>query len=60
MKFKDLKKGDKVKIDENEYVVEKILVSDVGKHGNKKCRIEAKDSERKLKIFIRLADDEVE
>ena len=60
MKYKDLKKGNKIKADENEYTVEKIIVSDVGKHGQKKCRIEAKDSEGKLRILIRMADDEVE
>ena len=60
MKYKDLKKGDKARIDGADYTVEKILISDVGKHGNKKCRIEAKDSEGNMKILIRVAEEEVE
>jgi len=60
MKYGDLKKGDKLKVEGEEYVVEKVIVSDVGKHGDKKARIEAKDSEGKLRIFIRLAGEDVE
>tara|TARA_Y100000310_G_scaffold343159_1_gene449497 strand:- start:9353 stop:9544 length:192 start_codon:yes stop_codon:yes gene_type:complete len=56
---KDLKKGDKITIDSENYTVESTEVSKVGKLGKAKCRIEALDKDYQKKIFIVMADEEI-
>jgi len=57
---KDLIKGEKIKINNQEYVVEGVEVSKLGKQGKPKCRIEALDSSGKKLVIIKLADFEFE
>nr|MBI4156382.1 hypothetical protein [Candidatus Woesearchaeota archaeon] len=56
-KAKDLKKGDKITLDNEKFIVEKVEVSKLGKHGKSKCRLELKDKKGSIKIAITLADD---
>jgi translation elongation factor P/translation initiation factor 5A len=51
-KAEELKKGDKIVLAGETLVVEEIEISDIGKQGVKKCRIQAlkKDSERVIII----------
>ena len=55
-KAKDLKKGDKIKIAGKEFEVEDIEISDIGKQGVRKCRIEAKPKDGDKIIIIRPED----
>ncbi len=57
---KDLKKGDKIVLDNENLIVEKIEVSKIGKHGKSKCRLECLNNKNEKKIFIVLADDEIQ
>ena len=64
---KDLKEGDKIKIFDDIYIVEKIEVSEVGSgkgavgSGKAKARIDAINEKTKEKrIMIKLASDEIE
>ncbi len=53
---KELKKGEKIKIAGKAYAVREIELSDIGKHGKRKCRIVA-ESENKEKIVIIRPED---
>lgn len=58
---KDLTMGQKIKTEEGIFVIKTIKVSNIGKHGRSKCRIEAENTETKEnKIIITLADQEIE
>ena len=53
---KDLKKGDKIIVADQICVVEKMELSDIGKHGKIKSRIEAKTKKGEKIILIRPED----
>ena len=53
---KELKKDDRIKIAEQECVVEGIEVSDIGKHGKRKVRIEAVTPSGDKIVIIRPED----
>ncbi|PIN90877.1 hypothetical protein COU60_00855 [Candidatus Pacearchaeota archaeon CG10_big_fil_rev_8_21_14_0_10_34_76] len=53
---KDLQKGDKILIGGEELVVESIELSEIGKQGTQKCRIETKKSSGEKIILVRPAD----
>ncbi len=57
---KDLKKGDKIVFNNENLIVEKVEVSKIGKHGKSKCRLECLNNNKEKKIFIVLADDEIQ
>lgn len=59
VKAKDLKKGYNIIIDDLNIVVSKIDVSKIAKHGNAKCRIEGFDNKKQKKVFIVLADQDI-
>ncbi|MEK6974162.1 MAG: hypothetical protein AABW41_02935 [Nanoarchaeota archaeon] len=59
VKAKELKKDDKISIENINLVVSKIDVSKIAKHGKAKCRIEGTDTKKQKKIFIVLADQEI-
>jgi len=53
---KELKKGDKIMLAEQSCVVEEIEISDIGKHGKRKVRIEAKTEKGEKIVIIRPED----
>ena len=53
---RDLKKGDKIKIADQEYIVESIELSEIGKHGKRKVRIEAKNEKGEKIVIVRPED----
>lgn len=53
---KELKQGDKVKIAGQECTVSEIELSDIGKHGKRKCRIELLTSRGEKIVIIRPED----
>ncbi|MBX4196776.1 hypothetical protein KW805_04275 [Candidatus Pacearchaeota archaeon] len=55
-KAKDLKKGDSISIGGEKLVVESVEISDIGKQGTQKCRIEAKKKNNEKVIIIRPSD----
>lgn len=55
-KAEQLKNGDKLVIAGKNCVVEAVEVSDIGKQGVKKCRIELKTNEGEKIIIVRPAD----
>jgi len=57
---KDLKKDAKIVLDNENLIVEKVEVSKIGKHGKSKCRLECLDNNKEKKVFIVLADDEIQ
>ncbi len=57
---KDIKPGDKVEIDGEKFTVKTVEVSDIGKHGHVKVRLDLVDEEGEPQTEILLADDEVE
>jgi len=59
-KAKDLRKGDKILYENQKYTVNSIEVSKIGKFGKAKCRLEVLDDKKQNKIFIVLADDNIE
>ena len=52
-KAEELKKGDKLNIGGEILVVESIELSDIGKHGTKKCRVVSTKSDGEKAILIR-------
>jgi translation elongation factor P/translation initiation factor 5A len=54
-KASELQKGEQIKILDKVWTVENIEVSDIGKQGSKKCRLEISSSGEKMAI-IRPAD----
>jgi len=59
-KIKDLKKGDKIVIAGKECIVENIEISDIGKHGKRKCRLEVKTDKNEKVVIIRPEDYPIE
>ena len=58
--YKDLKKGDKIIINDEPHLIEKIEFSKPGKLGKSKCRIEAKNlKSNELKVIVRVSEDTV-
>jgi len=58
--YKDLKKGNKIVINDEAHIIEKIEFSKPGKLGKSKCRIEAKNlKNNELKIIVRVSEDTV-
>lgn len=53
---KDLQKGDKILIAGQECTVEDIEISEIGKHGKRKVRIEAVTQKQERIVIIRLED----
>jgi translation elongation factor P/translation initiation factor 5A len=53
---KDLKKGDRIKIAEQTGVIDSIELSEIGKHGRRKCRIVAVTEKGEKVILIRPED----
>jgi len=49
----ELKKGDRIMIAGKKCTVEDIELSELGKHGTKKCRVEAKTEEGEKVVLIR-------
>ena len=52
-KAQDLKKGDKINIGEEILIIGLIELSEIGKQGTKKCRIEATKSDGEKAVLIR-------
>ena len=52
----ELKKGDKVRIADQTCIVKSIEISDIGKHGKRKCRIEVITPNKNKMVIIRPAD----
>ncbi|MCK9596950.1 hypothetical protein M0R19_07205 [Candidatus Pacearchaeota archaeon] len=57
---KEIKKGDSIHIAGKICLVETFELSNIGKHGKRKCRIEAKTSEGEKIILIRPEDYPIE
>lgn len=57
---KKIKAGDKIIIEEIICTVKKVEVSNIGKHGKVKCRIETVDDKGNEKVVIRPSDYEFE
>lgn len=55
-KAEELKKGDQIKIGADVLTVDIVEVSDMGKQGTKKCRIEALNAKGERVTLIRPAD----
>ena len=55
-----IKTGDKVLIEEEVCTVKKVEISNIGKHGKAKVRIEAESSKGEIKVVVRPSDFEVE
>ena len=53
VKAKDLKKGDRILYEGEILEVTKVEVSNIGKHGRAKVRIEAKNKKGEEKVLIR-------
>ena len=53
---KELSKGDKIILAEQSCVIEEIEISDIGKHGKRKVRIEAKTEKGEKVVIIRPED----
>ena len=53
---KDLKKGDRIKVADQTCTVNGIELSDIGKHGKRKVRIEAKTQKGEKIVLIRPED----
>ena len=55
-KAKELVKGDKIIVAGTKLIVENIELSDIGKHGSKKCRLELKKPTGEKEVIIRPED----
>lgn len=53
---KDLQKGDKIIIADQQCIIQSIELSDIGKQGKRKCRIEALTLKSEKIIIIRPDD----
>ncbi len=53
---KDLAKGDKIKIADQTCIIEDIEISDIGKHGKRKVRIEVITEKGEKIVIIRPED----
>lgn len=52
----ELKKGERINIASQEYIIEEMEISDLGKHGKRKVRIVAKNSKEEKMVLIRPED----
>lgn len=59
VRARELEKGNKISIEGVDLTVAKIDVSKIAKHGKAKCRIEGIDKNKQKKVFIVLADQEI-
>ena len=57
---KDLKKGDKIKIADKAFTINEIEISDIGKQGKRKVRLELINSENEKLVIIRPEDYPIE
>ncbi|MDP6642301.1 MAG: hypothetical protein QGF74_02910 [Candidatus Nanoarchaeia archaeon] len=58
--YKDLKKGDKIIINDEVYLIEKIEFSKVGKLGKSKCRIDSiNEKTKESKVIVRVSEDTI-
>ena len=55
-KAKELKKSEKIKIAGKIFTIENLEISDIGKQGTRKVRIEAKDEKGEKIVVIRPED----
>lgn len=55
IKASELKKGNKIKMLDTIWIVNEIEISDIGKQGAKKCRLELISNQNKM-VIIRPAD----
>ena len=55
-KAEELKKGDKITLAGQEASIESTEISDIGKQGTKKCRLEVKLKNGEKSVVIRPAD----
>ena len=55
-KAKEIKKGDRVTVGGKKFTVENIELSDIGKQGTKKCRLELIDEKGERLVVIRPED----
>jgi len=53
---RELKKGDKIILANQEYTIEELEISDIGKHGMRKVRIVALSPSQERMILIRPED----
>lgn len=53
---RDLKKGDKIVIAGEVCTIETLEISEIGKHGKRKCRIEARKQNKEFVVIIRPED----
>lgn len=59
-KAKELERGEKIKLGGRVFLVESIELSEIGKQGVRKCRIEAKSDSGEKIVLIRPEDYPVE
>ena len=52
----ELKKGDKILVANQEYLIEELEISDIGKQGKRKVRIIAKNAKEEKIVLIRPED----
>jgi translation elongation factor P/translation initiation factor 5A len=57
---KELKKGDKIIVGGEELLVESVEISEIGKQGTQKCRIEAVKKNGEKVVLVRPADYPIE
>ncbi len=53
---KELKKGDKISVGGESLTIESVELSEIGKQGSQKCRIEAKKENGERVAIVRPAD----
>ena len=58
--LKDLKPGERINFEGNNYTVKEVEVSNIGKHGRSKCRLVVIASNKEEKILVRLSDMKAE
>lgn len=54
--LKDLKPGEKIRFEDNDYTVKSVEVSNIGKHGRSKCRLVVLTKNKEEKVLVRLSD----
>ncbi|MEK6830599.1 MAG: hypothetical protein AABX77_01065 [Nanoarchaeota archaeon] len=53
---KELKKGDKIKIADKDFIISEIEISDIGKQGKRKVRLVCFDENNEKLVIIRPED----
>ncbi|MBS3076215.1 hypothetical protein J4481_00540 [Candidatus Pacearchaeota archaeon] len=59
-KASELTKGDKINLANKSFVIKEFELSEIGKHGKRKCRIEAESEQGEKITIIRPEDYPVE